>query len=78
VRAANWKQGAFSILASVEYRRLLGGTVIWWHCFYMEQVVLGWLVFDLSNSARTVALVSFCRTLPLLLVSLFSGPIIDY
>jgi MFS family permease len=77
VRATNWKQGAFSTLASGEYRRLLGGTVIWWHCFYMEQVVLGWLVFDLSNSTRTVALVSFCRTLPLLLVSLFSGPVID-
>lgn len=78
MRAVNWKRGPFSALASGEYRRLLGGTVIWWHCFYMEQVVLGWLVFDLSNSARTVALVSFCRTLPLLLVSLFSGPIIDY
>jgi MFS family permease len=44
----------------------------------MEMVVLGWLVFDLSNSARMVSLVGFCRTLPLLLVSLFSGPIIDY
>jgi MFS family permease len=54
------------------------GTVIWWNCFFMEQVVLGWLVFDLTNSARMVALVSFCRTLPLLLVSLFSGAIIDY
>jgi MFS family permease len=54
------------------------GTVIWWQCFYMEMVVLGWLVFDLSNSARMVSLVAFCRTLPLLLVSLFSGPIVDY
>jgi MFS family permease len=44
----------------------------------MEMVVLGWLVYDLSNSAQTVSLVAFCRTLPLLLVSLFSGPIIDY
>jgi len=44
----------------------------------MEMVVLGWLVFDLSNSARMVSLVGFCRTLPLLLVSLFSSPIIDY
>src|SRR4051812_21716404 len=44
----------------------------------MEMVVLGWLVFDLSSSARMVSLVAFCRTLPLLLVSLFSGPIIDY
>ena len=73
-----WKQGAFSTLNNVDYRRLLAGTVIWWQCFFMEMVVLGWLVFDLSNSARTVSLVSFCRTLPLLLVSLFSSPIIDY
>jgi MFS family permease len=78
VRVESWKQGAFSILNNIDYRRLLAGTVIWWQCFYMEMVVLGWLVFDLSNSARMVSLVGFCRTLPLLLVSLFSGPIIDY
>ena len=78
MRVASWKQGAFAILDNVDYRRLLAGTVIWWQCFYMEMVVLGWLVFDLSNSARMVSLVGFCRTLPLLLVSLFSGPIIDY
>jgi MFS family permease len=78
VRAEIWKQGAFSTLNNVDYRRLLAGTVIWWHCFFMEMVVLGWLVFDLSNSARMVSLVGFSRTLPLLLVSLFSGPIIDY
>jgi len=78
VRAAIWKHGAFSILDNLDYRRLLAGTVIWWQCFFMEMVVLGWLVFDLSNSARMVSLVAFSRTLPLLLVSLFSGPIIDY
>jgi MFS family permease len=78
VQVASWKQGALSILDHLDYRRLLAGTVIWWQCFYMEMVVLGWLVFDLSNSARMVSLVGFCRTLPLLLVSLFSGPIIDY
>ena len=78
MQIASWKHGALSILNHLDYRRLLAGTVIWWQCFYMEMVVLGWLVFDLSNSARTVSLVGFCRTLPLLLVSLFSGPIIDY
>ncbi len=78
MRVESWKQGAFSILNNADYRRLLAGTVIWWQCFYMEMVVLGWLVFDLSNSARMVSLVGFCRTLPLLLVSLFSGPLIDY
>jgi MFS family permease len=78
VRVDSWKQGAFSVLDRIDYRRLLAGTVIWWQCFYMEMVVLGWLVFDLSNSARIVSLVGFCRTLPLILISLFSGPIIDY
>jgi MFS family permease len=78
VHVETWKQGAFSTLNNVDYRRLLAGTVIWWQCFFMEMVVLGWLVFDLSNSARMVSLVGFSRTLPLLLVSLFSGPIIDY
>ncbi|HEU5089562.1 MAG TPA: MFS transporter, partial [Roseiflexaceae bacterium] len=78
MQAASWKQGTLSMLNHREYRRLLAGTVIWWHCFFMELVVLGWLVFDLSNSARMVSLVSFCRTLPLLAFSLFSGPLIDY
>jgi MFS family permease len=78
VQVASRKYGALSLLNQIDYRRLLAGTIIWWHCFYMESVVLGWLVFDLSNSARMVALVSFCRTLPLLVISLFSGPIIDY
>lgn len=78
MRVATWKQGTLSVLDSTDYRRLLAGTVVWWQCFYMEMVVLGWLVFDLSNSARTVSLVGFCRTLPLLLVSLFASPIIDY
>jgi MFS family permease len=78
VQVASWKHGALSILNHLDYRRLLAGTVIWWQCFFMEMVVLGWLVFDLSNSARMVSLVGFCRTLPLLLVSLFSGPIVDY
>jgi MFS family permease len=78
VQIASLKQGRLSILNHLDYRRLLAGNVIWWQCFYMEMVVLGWLVFDLSNSARMVSLVGFCRTLPLLLVSLFSGPIIDY
>ncbi len=78
MQIANWKQGPFSTLGNLDYRRLLTGTVLWWQCFYMEMVVLGWLVFEISNSARVVALVGFSRTLPLLLLSLFSAPIIDY
>jgi MFS family permease len=78
VQIITWGRNTFSPLANLDYRRLMMGTVIWWQGFFMEMVVLGWLVFDLSNSARMVSLVGFCRTLPLLLLSLFSGPIIDY
>ncbi len=67
----------FAPLAVPDFRRLLLGTVLWWQCFHMEMVVLGWLVFDLTGSPWLVSLVSFCRTLPLLLMGLFSGPIID-
>ncbi len=78
MRVQAWRQGALLPLANPDYRRLLAGTVLWWQCFHMEMVVLGWLVFDLTSSPWTVSLVSFCRTLPLLLMGLFSGPIIDY
>lgn len=73
-----WRQSALSSLVIPDFRCLLTGTVIWWQCFFMEMVVTGWLVFDLTNSPWSVALVSFCRTLPLLLTGLFSGAIVDY
>lgn len=78
MRIARREHSALAVLGNADYRHLLTGTVLWWQCFFMEMVVLGWLVFDISNSARVVALVGFARTLPLLLVSLFSGAIIDY
>ncbi len=78
MRVQAWQQGPLLPLVVPDFRRLLVGTVLWWQCFHMEMVVLGWLVFDLTNSPWTVSLVSFCRTLPLLLMGLFSGPIIDY
>ena len=43
----------------------------------MEVVVIGWLVFDLTNSPWMVSVVSFCRSLPLLLVGFWTGPLID-
>ena len=65
MRGQAWRQGALLPLENPEYRRLLAGTVLWWQCFHMEMVVLGWLVFDLTSSPWMVSLVSFCRTLAL-------------
>ncbi|MCX6050667.1 MAG: MFS transporter [Chloroflexi bacterium] len=78
MRVQAWGHGTLLPLVVPDFRRLLVGTVLWWQCFHMEMVVLGWLTFDLTNSPWMVSLVSFCRTLPLLIMGLFSGPIIDY
>lgn len=72
-----WRRGALLPLTFPDYRRLLLGNIFWWQCFHMEVVVIGWLVFDLTSSPWMVSLVSFCRSLPLLLVGFWTGPLID-
>jgi len=56
MRLQAWQQGPLLPLVVPDFRRLLIGTVLWWQCFHMEMVVLGWLVFDLTNSPWTVTL----------------------
>lgn len=73
-----WGRETLQPLAFPDYRRLLIGNVLWWQGFYMEMVVIGWLVFDLTNSSWMVSLVSFGRSLPLLLVGFWTGPLIDH
>lgn len=73
-----WRRGALAPLTFPDYRRLLLGNILWWQSFYMETVVIGWLVFDLTNSPWMVSLVSFCRSLPLLLVGFWTGPLVDH
>ncbi len=43
----------------------------------MEMILVGWLVLDLTDSPFQVALVSFYRSIPLLICGFFSGPVID-
>jgi MFS family permease len=73
-----WERGVLQPLAFPDYRRLLLGNILWWQSFYMEMVVIGWLVFELTNSPWMVSLVSFSRSLPLLLVGFWTGPLIDH
>lgn len=44
---------------------------------WMEMIVIGWLVLDLTDSPFQVALVGFYRSIPLLVWGFFSGPVID-
>lgn len=73
-----WGRETLQPFAIPDFRRLLLGNILWWQGFYMEMVVIGWLVFDLTNSPWMVSLVSFCRSLPLLLVGFWTGPLIDH
>lgn len=75
---AAWRRGGLLPLTFPDYRRLLVGNILWWQGFYMEVVVIGWLVFDLTHSPWLVSLVSFSRSLPLLLVGFWTGPLIDH
>ena len=60
-----------------DYRRLLLSNTLWWQAMWMEMIVIGWLVLDLTDSPFQVALVGFYRSIPLLIFGFFSGPVID-
>ena len=70
-------RGVLAPLRFPDYRRLLVSNTLWWQARWMEQIVVGWLVLEMTDSAWQVALVGFYRMAPLLVVSFFSGPIVD-
>lgn len=75
--AARLAQGAFSPLRVPDYRRLLSSNTLWWQAIFMESLVVGWLVLDMTDSAWLVALIGFCRSLPMLLLGFYAGLIAD-
>lgn len=70
--APRW--GLLAPLASPDYRRLWLADGLWWQSMWMEHVALGWIALELTDSAWWVAVVAFCRSVPLPVVGLF-GPI---
>ncbi len=69
--------GVRETLANSDYRLLLGSSTLWWLAHYMEMIVLGWLVLELTDSAGLVGLVGFCRSIPSLLIGGFGGLLSD-
>jgi MFS family permease len=68
---------ARAMLQNGDYRRLLSSNALWWQTMFMENVVVGWLVLELTNSPWQVALVGFCRSAPFLICGFVSGPLTD-
>ena len=69
--------GLWVALANSDYRLLLSSSTLWWLANYMEMIVLGWLVLELTDSATLVGLVGFCRSIPSLVVGGFGGLLSD-
>lgn len=69
--------GALAPLSNPDYRRLLASNALWWQFMWMEIIVAGWLVLELTDSAWQVSLIGFYRMAPLLLVGFVSGPLTD-
>ena len=69
-----------SVLATLripDYRRLLISNGLWWQFIWMEQLVIGWLALELTNSAWLVAVTGFFRMAPLLVIGFVSASIAD-
>ena len=60
--------GVRTALANSDYRLLLSSSTLWWLAHFVEMIVLGWLVLELTNSPGLVGLVGFCRAIPVLFV----------
>ena len=69
--------GAFSCLRIADYRYLLSGTLAASFAMWMEQIGLGWLVAQLTNSPFQLGLVWFIRGLCLVSASPFAGWLSD-
>ena len=69
--------GFLGPLAVPDYRLLLSSNTLWWQALYMEMLVLGWLVLELTDSPGMVGLIGFCRSIPVLFVGGFGGVLSD-
>lgn len=63
--------------SSRAYRYLFVGTALTMMSNFMQQVALGWLIYDLTNSPTWLGIASFARGIPMLFFSLPSGVLVD-
>ena len=69
--------GAFPALQSRNYRLYFAGQFISLVGTWLQIVAQGWLVWQLTNSALALGVISAIGALPILLFTLFGGVIVD-
>ena len=63
--------------ASRAYRYLFVGTALTMSGNFMQQVAQGWLIYDLTSSPIWLGIVSFARGVPMLILALPAGVLVD-
>ena len=75
--AATWTQRLSGSFRYRGYRQLFAGSMLAQTVFRMNDVILGWQMLQLTNSAFWVGLVAFASGIPLLIFSPFTGMLAD-
>jgi MFS family permease len=65
------------VLASTSYRRMWLTGVVYYQAYWVEIVVTGWVVLALTGSPSAVGLVAFFRTLPMLVLGMIFGSLVE-
>ena len=73
---SRWK--AARLLSIPDFRNLWISSSIWWQTRWMDELIVGWVVLELTDSAGMVALVSFCRMAPFMLFGPFFSTVVRY
>jgi MFS family permease len=81
---AAWSERlAFARFAPLEtfqsrgYRHLWGASLLWNQARWMDRVILGWVVLEMTNSAWNLAVIEALRWFPLLMFGMMGGAIAD-
>jgi MFS family permease len=60
-----------------DYRLFWSGSFVANLGLWMQQIALGWLIYDMTRSASLLGAISFCGSLPVLTLGLLGGAIAD-
>jgi MFS family permease len=72
----SWRK-TFAALRHRNYRLFFAGQLVSVIGTWMQQVAIGWLVYDLSKSAFTLGFVRFLSAIPITLLTLVGGAVAD-
>ena len=73
---SRWK--AAELLSVPDFRYLWLSSSIWWQARWMEELIVGWVVLELTDSASMVAVASFCRMAPFMLFGPFFNSVVRH